>query len=74
MQLDKVGAARRPYPAAPLHRDSRVVEWRAVTPVTVTNYRRGPRPPPPGVLVVMTPRGQGSGWPPQFTEFRASAL
>lgn len=31
MQLEKVGArlaGRRPYPAAPLHRDSRVVENR----------------------------------------------
>lgn len=28
MQLEKVGAGRRPSPAAPLHRDSRVVESR----------------------------------------------
>lgn len=77
MELEKVGA-RRDWPDVDRILQPRSTGtrgwWRAVTPVTVSNYRRGPRPPPPGVLVVMKPRGQGSGWPPQFTEFRASAL
>lgn len=53
MQLEKVGA-RRDWPDVDRILQPRSIGtrgwWRAVTPVTVTNYRRGP---PPGVLVVM---------------------